>query len=108
MGEEVIGSIKICEYGKSMELGRILGLNNTIQLLGMIRESPKQYKDIIENVTISEPSLTRRLTMLQCLDVIRKEPIRSNGRRTHSYNLTLFGEKLINFIESYEKKNSYL
>ena len=98
MVEEITDSIKICSYTNSMELGRLLGLNETINMLNMIRESPKQYKDIISNVTISDPSLSRRLNMLQCLNIIKKERIRSNGRKTHSYNLTLQGEKVMKFI----------
>jgi DNA-binding HxlR family transcriptional regulator len=107
MVEKITDSIKICSYTNSMELGRLLGLNETIRMLNMIKESPKQYKDLISNVSISDPSLSRRLKMLQCLNIIEKEKIRSDGRKTHSYNLTFQGEKVMRFIEIFEKENSY-
>ena len=95
---------KIHLYGKSMELGKILGLNDTIALLNLLNESPKRYKDIAPNISLSQPSLSRRLLMLQNLNIIKKEPIRSKSRKTHVYNLTIRGEKLMRFINSYEKE----
>lgn len=91
-------------YGKSKELGKILGFDDTINLLILLDESPKQYKDIAPFLTLSQPSSSRRLIMLQNLNIIKKEPYRSNRRETHTYNLTTRGEQLISFIKSYEKE----
>jgi DNA-binding HxlR family transcriptional regulator len=96
--------VKIHPYIKSMELGKIIGLVDTINLLKLLDESPKQYKDISTKLTLSQPTLSRRLMMLQNLNVIKKVPFRSNRRETHTYNLTPRGEQLINFINSYEKE----
>ena len=102
--EETVNITKIYTYGKSMELGKILGFNDTITLLNLLDESPKQYKDIAPNLSLSQPTLSRRLFILQNLNIIKKEPIRSKSRKTHTYNLTLRGEKLMRFINDYEKE----
>ena len=95
---------KICPFNKSIELCKILGLNETVILLDLLNESSKQFKDLAASLELSPPSLSRRLNMLQQLDIIKKEPFRSKSRDTHIYNLTLRGEQLIKFIHSYEKE----
>ena len=97
-------NIKIERFGKSIELCKILGFSETIALLELLSESPKQFKDISICMKLSHPSLSRRLNMLQELNIIKKEPFRSKSRDTHIYNLTIRGEKLMKFISSYEKE----
>ena len=63
---------KIYLYGKSMELGKIVGLVDTIHLLNLLEESPKQYKEIASSLSLSQPSLSRRLIMLQNLNILLK------------------------------------
>jgi DNA-binding HxlR family transcriptional regulator len=89
-------------FGKSMELGKNLGLDDTIYLLSLLEDSPRMHKDIASKLSLSQPSLSRRLKILQALNIIKKEPFRSKRRETHTYNLTIRGERLIKFINSYE------
>ena len=95
---------KVYPFGKSMELCKLLGFNDTITLLDLLTESPKQFKDLATSLNLSQPSLARRLTMLQTLNIIKKEPFRVKSRDTHTYNITIRGERLIKFIYSYEKE----
>jgi len=95
---------RIYSYGKSKELGKLLGLDDTIQILICLMESPQQYKEIICQISLSDPSLSRRLKIMQSLNIIKKQPIRSRKRSTHAYSLTIRGEKLMKFIESYERE----
>ena len=37
---------KIYTYGKTTELGRVLGLNGTIDILNLLDEEPRRYKDL--------------------------------------------------------------
>ena len=90
--------------GKSKELGRILGLDGTIEILTMLDEQPRQYKDLNTHIQFSQTSLSRRLLLLQSLDIIKKQPIRSKRRETHEYTLTIRGAELMKFIYSYEKE----
>jgi DNA-binding HxlR family transcriptional regulator len=94
---------KIYTYGKTTELGRVLGLNGTIDILDLLDGEPRRYKDLDASVSLSQTSLTRRLIMLQNLDIIKKKPITSKRRETHVYDFTLRGIELMKFIKSYEK-----
>jgi DNA-binding HxlR family transcriptional regulator len=91
-------------FGKSKELGRILGLDGTIELLTTLDEHPRQYKDLSAHIKFSQTSLSRRLHLLQSLDIIKKQPIRSKRRETHEYTLTIRGAELMKFLSSYEKE----
>lgn len=102
IGEKDIHTIET--YGKTKELGRILGLDETIKILMYLMESPQKYTDITYQISLSDPSFTRRLKMLQSLNIITKQQIRSKKRITNAYVLTMQGEKLIEFIEAYEKE----
>ena len=95
---------KIHLFGKTKELGRILGSEGTTELLNLLDERPRQYKDLEAALELSHTSLLRRLNILQTLDVIKKNPIRSQRRETHEYDLTIRGVELIKFINSYEKE----
>jgi len=104
LGKKETINIKITLFGKTKELGRILGLEGTTELLQLVDERPCQYKDIEMVLELSHTSLLRRLNILQELDIIKKNPIRSKRRETHEYGLTLRGIELIKFINSYEKE----
>ena len=91
-------------FGKSKELGRILGLDGTIEILTTLDEHPRQYKDLNTSIQFSQTSLSRRLNLLQSLDIIKKQPIRSKRRETHEYTLTIRGAELMKFLHSYEKE----
>jgi DNA-binding HxlR family transcriptional regulator len=95
---------KIPLFGKTKELGRIIGLEGTTELLNLLDERPRQYKDLEATLELSHTSLLRRLNILQNLDIIKKNPIRSQRRETHEYDLTLRGVELIKFINAYEKE----
>ena len=96
-------NIIIKVYGKSKELGRLLGLDGTIEILTLLDEHPRQYKDLSIHIDFSQTSLSRRLHLLQSLDIIKKQPIRSKRRETHEYTLTIRGAELMKFMHSYEK-----
>jgi len=91
-------------FKKSKELGRILGLDGTFEILYMLYEKPRQYKELDANIDFSQTSLSRRLNHLKSLDIIKKQPIRSKRRQTHAYTLTIRGVGLMRFIVSYEKE----
>ena len=97
--------IKICPYGKSKELGRILGKDGTLDILHLLEEKPRRYKDLDEMLEKpSQSSLSRRLKILQNLNIIKQQPVRSKSRKTHVYDFTLRGESLMKFIKDYEKE----
>ena len=97
-------TLVITTFIKSKELGRVLGLDGTLEILDLLDERPRQYKDLDANIDFSQTSLSRRLNILQSLDVIKKQPIRSKRRETHEYALTQRGAELMKFINSYEKE----
>ena len=91
-------------FGKSKELGRLLGLDGTFELLHLIENKPRQYKEIEAIIELSHTTLLRRLTILQNLNIIKKQPIRSKKRGTHVYELTTRGEIFIKNFQDYEKE----
>jgi len=98
-------SVKIFPYGKSKELGRILGKEGTMELLTLLEEKPRRYIELDELLkTLSQSSLSRRLKILQDLNIIKQYPARSEQRDTHVYNFTTRGELLMNFLKDYEKE----
>ncbi len=98
--------IKICPYGKCQELCRTLGKNGSLEILYLLEEEPRRYKDIdrILEKQLSQSSLSRRLKILQNLNIIKQQPKRSERRDTHVYDFTLRGENLMKFLKDYEKE----
>ena len=98
--------IKICPYGKCKELGRTLGKDGTLELLYLLEEEPRRYKDLDKTLEkqLSQSSLSRRLKILQNLNIIKQHPKRSERRETHVYDFTLRGERLMTFLKDYEKE----
>jgi DNA-binding HxlR family transcriptional regulator len=94
---------KISTCIKTMELGNLLGQKGTIEILHLLEERPKKYTELETTLNLSHTSLLRRLTLLQTLDMVKKQPIRSKRRETHEYDLTLRGNELMKFINLYEK-----
>ena len=96
-------TVKLRSYEKTRELGRILGLEGTLEILLLLDERPRQYKEIDAEHILPQTTLNRRLKMLQTVGIIKKFPISSDRRETHQYTLTLKGIELMKFIKSYEK-----
>ncbi len=98
--------IKVCPYGKCQELCRTLGKNGTLEILYLLEKEPQRYKDIdrILDKKLSQSSLSRRLKILQNLNIIKQQPKRSERRDTHVYDFTLRGEDLMKFLKDYEKE----
>lgn len=97
--------IKICPYGKCKELGRTLGKDGTLEILYFLEKEPRRYKDLNKMLEkLSQSSLSRRLKILQALNIIKQQPQRSERRETHVYDFTLRGESLMNFLKDYEKE----
>jgi len=98
--------IKICPYGKCKELGRTLGKDGTLEILYFLEEEPRRYKDFdkILEKQLSQSSLSRRLKILQNLNIIKQQPKRSERRDTHVYDFTIRGESLMKFLKDYEKE----
>jgi len=98
-------NIKVCPYSKSKELGRLLGKEKTLELLYLLEERPRRYIELDKSLDkLSQSSLSRRLKMLQNLNIIKQQPSRSKSRDTHVYDFTLRGESLIKFLREYEKE----
>jgi DNA-binding HxlR family transcriptional regulator len=96
--------IKINAYNKTQELGKIIGFDETVTILNLIEERPRQYKEFEELKILPKTTLVRRLTTLQNLGVIQKQSIFSNRRETHVYNLTKQGIEFMKFHKFYEKE----
>ena len=90
--------------GKTKEFGRVLGLDGTLELLNYIEELPRRYTDIENYSELSHASLLRRLNKFQELNIIRKQPIRSQHRGTHVYELTSRGEMFMKEFRDYENE----
>lgn len=107
MEQEILESIsknKIVQYTKIKQLGRILNLEGSIEILTTLRENPKRYQ-ILENELDTSPStLQRRLRDLRGLQLIKQNPITSENRNTHEYTLTIYGNELMKFLINYERK----
>lgn len=101
-----LGIIEISRYGKTKELGRIIGFEGTTEILDLLDERPRQYKEIDFIIGLPHATLIRRLTMLQILSLVEKRHITSKRRETHVYDLTRSGMNLLKFIKSYEKEIS--
>ena len=91
-------------FGKTKQLGQIIGFNGTVDMLNMLDERPRQYKELEANINLPHTTLKRRLNLLQIVHIIKKKPITSGRRETHAYNLTLMGLDLMKFIKTYEKE----
>jgi DNA-binding HxlR family transcriptional regulator len=101
-----LGIIEISRYGKTKELGRTIGFEGTTEILDLLDDRPRQYKEIDYIIGMPHATLIRRLTMLQILGLVKKKPITSKRRGTHVYDLTRSGMELMKFIKSYEKEVS--
>jgi DNA-binding HxlR family transcriptional regulator len=95
--------LKIRKFDKTKELGKIIGLEGTSEILSLLDDQPLQYKDLDAEKIIPPATLNRRLKELQSIHLVKKMPITSNRRETHQYNLTLNGIELMKFIHKYEK-----
>lgn len=95
--------LKISAFGKTTELGKIIGSDGTIQMLSLLSEQPKQYKDIEANTELPKTTLVRRINSLQQLKIIKKDPFIAKGRKTHLYSLTKIGSELMRFTHLYER-----
>ena len=95
--------IKSGIFGKTKQLGRVLSHEGVTEILYSLNERPKQYKDFIAEIDLSNSTLERALKELLAYQIIKKMPITSNKRETHQYDLTPIGVELMRFIWSYEK-----
>jgi len=98
--------VKISSYNKTKELGRIIGLDGTTDILDLLDEKPRRYGEIESIIELSHATLLRRLNKLQLLNILKKKPIRSKRRETHVYDFTLCGIDTMRFIKSYDKEVS--
>lgn len=95
--------IKLNTFGKTTELGKIIGSDGTIQMLSLLSEQPRQYKDIEAYIELPKTTLVRRINSLQQLKIIKKDPFIAKGRKTHLYSLTKIGSELMRFTHVYER-----
>ena len=94
---------KIGTYGKSQELGRVLGHKGVMEILYLLNESPRQYKHLVKELRLANATLEVAINQLEAIQIIKTMPITSNNRETHQYHLTSIGVELMRFISSYEK-----
>jgi DNA-binding HxlR family transcriptional regulator len=90
--------------GKSKEFGNLIGLDGTLELLIFIEKNPRRYSDIESFSELSHASILRRLNKLQMLNIIKKQPIRSNRRGTHQYELTIRGEIFMKIFRDFDQE----
>ena len=105
--DKELGIIEISRYGKTKELGRTIGFEGTTEILDLLDDRPRQYKEIDFIIGLPHATLIRRLTMLQILSLVEKRHITSKRRKTHVYDLTRSGIEFMKFIRTYEKRASF-
>jgi len=97
-------SVKIHLYEKTKQLGRTLSHEGVTEILLALNERPKQYKELTIETGLSNSTFERAIKELQAIHIIKKNPITSNNRETHQYDLTPNGLQMMKFIKSYEKE----
>lgn len=102
LSKEII-PLKISAFGKTTELGKIIGSEGTTYMLSLLSEQPMQYKDIEASIELPKTTLVRRINSLQQLKIIKKDPFIAKGRKTHLYSLTKIGSELMRFTHVYER-----
>ena len=100
----VLPTIKIRLFEKTKQLGRTLSHEGATEILQALNERPKQYKELTRETELSNSTMERALKELQAIHLIKKNPITSDNRETHQYDLTPNGLQLMKFIKSYEKE----
>jgi DNA-binding HxlR family transcriptional regulator len=96
--------VKIHLYGKTKQLGRTLSHEGVTDILHALKERPKKYKELTLETDLPNSTLERVIKELLGLHIIKKNPITSENRDTHQYDLTPNGLQLMKFIKSYEKE----
>lgn len=95
---------KIRPFGNTIELGRTIGFEGTMEILSFLFNGSKRYRDIEANVEIKKTTLVRQLKRLQALKIIETHEIFAEGRKTHEYAITQNGKDLLRFSNEYEKR----
>jgi len=95
--------IKITINDIAKELGGVLRLEGTINILLSLAEEPKMYTELEKIIKLSHATFIRRLNELLKLRLIKKVPITSKRRETHLYTLDRGGKKLLSIILSFDK-----
>ena len=94
---------RIGRLGKTKQLGRTLSHEGVTEILNVIAERPKQYKEIANETGLPNSTLERALKELLAIKVIETNKIYSEKRETHQYDYTTFGRDLMIVIDRYEK-----
>lgn len=95
--------VKIGIFGKTKQLGRTLSHEGVTEILNVLEERPKQYKEIALETGLPNSTLERALKELQAIKIIGTNKIYSEKRETHQYDFTSFGRDLMIVIDRYEK-----
>jgi DNA-binding HxlR family transcriptional regulator len=97
-------SMKVNLYEKTKQLGRTLSHEGVTDILHALNERPKQYKELTAETRLSNATFERAIKELLAINIIKKNPITSNNRETHQYDLTPNGLQMMKFVKSYEKE----
>jgi DNA-binding HxlR family transcriptional regulator len=95
---------KILPYNNTIELGRAIGFEGTMEILSFLFSGSKRYRDIEASIEIKKTTLVRQLKRLQALKIIETHEIFAEGRKTHEYAITQNGKDLLRFSKEYEKR----
>ena len=108
MSNEKLGkkssTIKIGVLENTKQLCRVLSHKGTLEILYVLQERPKQFKELYAELELPSSTFEDALTDLyNSTYVIKKNHITSKNRETHQYALTQSGKELMKFIQTYEK-----
>jgi DNA-binding HxlR family transcriptional regulator len=96
--------ISISGFENSRKLGRILNHEGVIPLLFALQEKPQLFKELNEKLKLPSTTFERALRDLHKeINIIRKNPIVADNRKTNQYILNPIGNDLARFIKKYER-----
>jgi DNA-binding HxlR family transcriptional regulator len=91
-------------FPNSKKLFYLLGMKGSIEFLDFLHKDPHRHTDMKEDFDYSASTFGRRLHAFQNLGIVRSSQIEYEGKPAFGYTLTDYGSKLMDFINSYEKK----
>jgi DNA-binding HxlR family transcriptional regulator len=102
--DEIKKSVEIYSYNNSIELGRVLGHKGALDILFSLKNGPKRFTDLKNELHLKKSTFENTLKELYLsVRLIRKIEAIIKNRDGHQYTLTSFGKEILSFIERYER-----
>lgn len=104
INNEAISAIEITGYNNSIELGRVLGHKGALEILFLLKNGPKRFTDLRNELHLKKSTFENSLKELfLSVRLIKKIEAVIKNRDGHQYTLTSFGKEILSFIERYER-----